>query len=98
MEHPIVKKHLEALGIGKEQMYELSEKELAFQHFVLQEKDGRSRTALGQLRHLIGNRAVPYQEFLPGRTAKRCRYLKTSAQDIHRSILIINMMHMRRTI
>ena len=63
MEHPIVKKHLEALGIGKEQMRELSEKELAFQHFVLQEKDGRSRTALGQLRHLIGNRAVPYQEF-----------------------------------
>lgn len=63
MEHPIVKKHLEALGIGKEQMRELSEKELAFQRFVLQEKDGRSRTALGQLRHLIGNRAVPYQEF-----------------------------------
>ena len=63
MEHPIVKKHLEALGIGKEQMRELSEKELAFQHFVLREKDGRSRTALGQLRHLIGNRAVPYQEF-----------------------------------
>ena len=63
MEHPIVKKHLEAFGIGKEQMRELSEKELAFQRFVLQEKDGRSRTALGQLRHLIGNRAVPYQEF-----------------------------------
>lgn len=98
MEHPIVKKHLEALGIGKEQMRELSEKELAFQHFVLQEKDGRSRTALGQLRHLIGNRAVPYQEFFARADRKRCRYLKTSAQDIHRSILIINMMHMRRTI
>ena len=38
LEHPIVKKHLEALGIGKEQMRELSEKELAFQRFVLQEK------------------------------------------------------------
>ena len=37
-------------------------------------------------------------DFSPGRIAKRCRYLKTSAQDIHRSILIINMMHMRRTI
>ena len=46
MEHPIVKKHLEALGIGKEQMYELSEKELAFQRFVLQEKDGRRQDHL----------------------------------------------------
>ncbi len=45
MEHPIVKKHLEALGIGKEQMYELSEKSWRSSAFVLQEKDGRSRTA-----------------------------------------------------
>ena len=81
MEHPIVKKHLEALGIGKEQMYELSEK-MGVPALVLQERDGRSRTALGQLRHLIGNRAMPYQEFFARADRKRCRYLKTSAQDI----------------
>lgn len=66
LEHPIVKKHLEALGIGKEQMRELSEKELAFQHFVLQEKDGRSRTALGQLRHLIATGCAVSGIFCPG--------------------------------
>lgn len=63
MEHPIVKKAMEKVGLDDVQRQKLAEREIEFQRSVMREKDGRSRTALTDMRHLIGNRAVPWQEF-----------------------------------
>lgn len=63
MEHPIVKKAMEKVGLDEVQKQKLAEREIEFQRSVMREKDGRSRTALTDMRHLIGNRAVPWQEF-----------------------------------
>lgn len=63
MEHPIVKKAMEKVGLDDVQRQKLAEREIEFQRSVMREKDGRSRTALTDIRHLIGNRAVPWQEF-----------------------------------
>ncbi len=62
-ENPIVKKAMEKVGLDEVQKQKLAEREIEFQRSVMQEKDGRSRTALTDMRHLIGNRAVPWQEF-----------------------------------
>lgn len=62
-EHPIVKKAMEKVGLDDVQRQKLAEREIEFQRSVMREKDGRSRTALTDMRHLIGNRAVPWQEF-----------------------------------
>lgn len=63
MEHPIVKKAMEKVGLDEAERQRLTEREIEFQRSVMREKDGRSRTALTDMRHLIGNRAVPWQEF-----------------------------------
>lgn len=62
-ENPIVKKAMEKVGLDEVQKQKLAEREIEFQRSVMREKDGRSRTALTDMRHLIGNRAVPWQEF-----------------------------------
>ena len=62
-ENPIVKKAMEKVGLDDVQRQKLAEREIEFQRNVMREKDGRSRTALTDMRHLIGNRAVPWQEF-----------------------------------
>lgn len=62
-ENPIVKKAMEKVGLDEAQKQKLAEREIEFQRSVMREKDGRSRTALTDMRHLIGNRAVPWQEF-----------------------------------
>ncbi len=97
MVHPIVYMHLEALGIGKEQMYELSKK--SWRSSIL---SCRKRTVGpdGPWTASASDRqpSCAVSGIFARADRKRCRYLKTSAQDIHRSILIINMMHMRRTI
>lgn len=62
-ENPIVKKAMEKVGLDEVQKQKIAEREIEFQRSVMREKDGRSRTALTDMRHLIGNRAVPWQEF-----------------------------------
>lgn len=63
MENPILKKVMDRMGMDGETFAKIRRQELDFQRSVMRETDGRQRTALTDIRHLIGNAAVPYQEF-----------------------------------
>ena len=71
MEHPIVKRAMERVGLDGAARQKLGEQEIAFQRSVMREKNGKSRTALTDMRHLIGHRAVPWQEFFARADRKR---------------------------
>ncbi|MDO4294093.1 MAG: class I SAM-dependent methyltransferase [Eubacteriales bacterium] len=71
LESPAVKAAMERLGLDRDRMAELQEQEIAFQRSVMREKNGEYRTALSDMRHLIGNRAVPWQEFFARADRKR---------------------------
>lgn len=62
-ENPILKKLMDRMKIDGESAAHIREQELDFQRSVMREKDGKQRTALTDMRHLIGKAAVPYQEF-----------------------------------
>ena len=61
--HPILQKILEEMGMDEEAFARQKEQELAFQEEILREADGGKRTAVTDMRHLIGHIAVPYQQF-----------------------------------
>lgn len=60
---PILKKVMESLHMDEKTMAQLGKKEYEFQQSVMREKDGRLRTAVTDMRHLIGHKAVPAKEF-----------------------------------
>ncbi len=60
---PIVQKIMADMGMDAETAAALQEKETAFQRSVMRQKDGTYRLAVTDVRHLIGNQAVPVQEF-----------------------------------
>lgn len=62
-DHPVLRKILAETGMDEESFARQKEKERAFQTEILREKDGGMRTAVTDMRHLIGHMAVPYQQF-----------------------------------
>lgn len=60
---PIVQKVMADMGMDADTIASLQEKETAFQRSVMQERDKTYRLAVTDVRHLIGNQAVPVQEF-----------------------------------
>lgn len=59
----IVKKVLERMELDEGAIARVQKQEFEFQQFVMREKNGRMRTAVTDVRHLIGNKAVPAQEY-----------------------------------
>lgn len=62
-ENPILQKVLTQMEMEESDFGELLCQELAFQKQIMTETDGTERTAVTDLRHLIGHMAVPAQEF-----------------------------------
>lgn len=65
-DHPAVQKAMREMGMGDEVCLQLSRRELAFQQEIMQESDGTVRTAVTDIRHLIGNLALPFAEAFGG--------------------------------
>ena len=61
--HPILQKILREMGMDEERFAQLRAGELAFQEKIMREEDGGKRTAVTDMRHLIGHMAVPWQQF-----------------------------------
>lgn len=61
-EDPILKKVLERLEMDEEATARVQRREWEFQQRVMREKNGQMRSAVTDVRHLIGNQAVPVQE------------------------------------
>lgn len=59
---PILKKVLERMEMDEEAIARVQKREFEFQQFVMREKEGQMRTAVTDVRHLIGNKAIPSQE------------------------------------
>lgn len=62
-DHPILQKVMESMRMDEKAIARLGKKEYEFQQSVMREKDGRLRTAVTDMRHLIGHKAVPAKEF-----------------------------------
>lgn len=63
LENPIVRKWLEKLEMDEDTVSGIRKRELEFQRSVMREKDGKQRTAVTDMRHLIGRMAVPCSQF-----------------------------------
>lgn len=61
-EHPILQRVLAEQGMDAAAFARLARQEAAFQEAVMREEDGSLRTAVTDLRHLIGHLALPFQE------------------------------------
>ncbi len=61
-EHPILQRILAEQGMDGAAFARLAGRETAFQEAVMRESDGSLRTAVTDLRHLIGHLALPFQE------------------------------------
>lgn len=61
-DNPILKKLLIKMGMDEQAFRRLGEQELLFQKKVMREKDGQMRTAVTDMRHLIGHLALPMKE------------------------------------
>lgn len=68
---PIFRKIMERLQMDEEAVARIQKREFEFQRFVMEEKSGSARTAVTDMRHLIGNKAVPAKEFFAVAAAKR---------------------------
>lgn len=60
---PILQKVLKQTGLDEDAFAALHEQEVLFQENVMRQEDGSLRTAITDMRHRIGNMAVPAQEF-----------------------------------
>lgn len=70
-DNPIVQRAMERLGMDERTVAGIERREAEFQRFVMQNKDGRRRMAVTDIRHLIGNKAVPVQEYFAVTGQKR---------------------------
>ena len=70
-ESPILQKWLSRLGMDDAAFATCAREENAFQQAILREKDGSVRTAVTDMRHLIGNLALPFQEAFAHIAGKR---------------------------
>lgn len=70
-DNPILQRAMERMHMDEEVIARIQKKEFEFQRFVMREKDGSVRTAVTDMRHLIGNKAVPAKEFFAVAAAKR---------------------------
>lgn len=59
---PILTKLLQKMGMDEQAFKALNEQELLFQEKVMRQKDGQLRTAVTDMRHLIGHLALPFGE------------------------------------
>lgn len=60
---PILRKVMEQMGMDETAIARIEKLESEFQRSVMQEENGSLRTAVTDMRHLIGNTAVPAEEF-----------------------------------
>lgn len=70
-DNPIVQKAMERLGMDAKSIAGIERREAEFQQYVMREKDGRQRIAVTDIRHLIGNKAVPVREYFAVTGQKR---------------------------
>lgn len=59
---PILKKVLDRMEMDEDAIARVQKREFEFQQFVMREKNGQMRSAVTDVRHLIGNKAIPSQE------------------------------------
>lgn len=62
-ENPILQKILAQMEMDEDAFAKLLSDELKFQQRIMTQRDGSKRTAVTDMRHLIGHMAVPAQEF-----------------------------------